>query len=71
MSSAKRKNSNLLEEAEISLIYNKNNSGPRTYPWGTQQSTDSFFEILVSMCVFSNLPVRYEKNHLFMTPLIP
>ena len=35
VSSAKRKNSYLLEEAEISLTYNKNNSGLRTDPWGT------------------------------------
>ena len=33
VSSAKRKNSTLHEEAEISLMYNKNNSGPRTDPW--------------------------------------
>ena len=49
VSSAKRKNSNLLEEAEISLIYNKNNSGPRTDPWGTPQATAYFSEISVSI----------------------
>lgn len=32
VSFAKGKNSNLLEEAEISLIYNKNNGGPRKDP---------------------------------------
>ena len=71
VSSPKRKNSTLHEEAEISLMYNKNNSGPRTDPWGTPQATASFFEILVSICVVWNLPVRYEHNHLFMTSHIP
>ena len=61
----------ILEEAEISLIYNKNNSRPRTDPWGTPQPTASFFKILVSICVVWNLPVRYEQNHLFMTTRIP
>ena len=71
VSSAKRKNSNLLEEAEISLVYNKNNSRPRIDPWGTPQATASFFETSVSICVIWNLPVSYEQNHLFMTPRIP
>ena len=43
VSFAKRKNSNLLEEIDISLISNKNNGGPRTDPWGTPQTTGFFF----------------------------
>ena len=43
MSSAKGKNSNLLEEIEILLIYNKNNRGPSTDRWGTPQTTGFFF----------------------------
>ena len=39
VSSAKRKNSNLPEEIEISLIFNNNNRGPRTDPWSTSQTT--------------------------------
>ena len=37
VSSANRKNSNWLEIFGRSLIYNKNNSGPSTDPWATQQ----------------------------------
>ena len=46
VSSPKRKNSNLPEEIEISLIYNKNNRAPRTDPWGTPQTTGFFFVLL-------------------------
>ena len=39
MSSANKKNFNLVDILRRSLIYKRNNSGPNTDPWGTPHVT--------------------------------
>ena len=73
VSSAKRKNSNLLEEAEISLIHTVGIIADQEQILGVHHKlllpfSRSWFQFaLFGTSLFS----RYEQNHLFMTPRIP
>ena len=50
-----------------SLMYNRNRIGPRLEPCGTLHHISLADDILP----FTELPLRYESNHLRLFPLIP
>ena len=55
----------------ISLIYNENNTGPRTVPWGTPDKTGAqsdFIPFTTTRCV---LKQRKESIHFRVFPPIP
>ena len=57
VSSANKWNIKLLEAFGKSLIYNKNNRGPKTDPWGTPQvigNEEEEWPLTVTYCFLSN-----------------
>ena len=70
-SSVNKWKSNILEHLWISFIYSKNKSGPRTDPWGTPQVISQCSDWTLLTVTNCFLPLKYDTNQLFATPLTP
>ena len=55
----------------ISLIYNENNTGPRTVPWGTPDKTGAQSDFIPFTTTRCCLKQRKESIHFWVFPPIP
>ena len=52
-------------------MYNKNNNGPRTEPWGTPCNISLISDLDPETDVNWDLPDKYDLNQLLAIPRIP
>ena len=71
VSSAKRTKSISLEDLSMSFIYKRKRTGPSTDPCGTPHRILRGDEISPATEILWTRSVRYDSNHLLLTPLIP
>jgi hypothetical protein len=60
------------EQYSKSLIYKRNNNGPKTEPWGTPQETYTSSELIIPLIeTYYFLFDKYDLNHSLAMPRIP